>query len=167
MQTQQIFFSGGYNKGSMMLQLHEEGDSFRPEVLFRLKAKIFGAEQHTPILFDGYLYGVRQKDAELLCMDLEGNVVWTGGSKYQIGAGPGSGPYMIGNGLIYALSNQGMLYLVEATSGGFNLLDEAHVIDGHEPWGPMAMAGGRLILRNLEQMICIDVSNGPEQAAGQ
>ena len=161
-----IFFSGGYNKGSMMLKLHEEADSLRTEVLYSLDAKIFGAEQHTPILYDGFLYGVRQEDAQLVCMDLEGNVLWTGGSEYKIGAGPGSGPYMIGNGLIYALSNEGILYLVEATSAGFRLLDKAHVIEGHEPWGPMAMAGGRLILRNLDHMICIDVSSGTEQAAG-
>ena len=33
-----IFFCGGYNAGSMMLQLKEQADGIQPEVLFRLDA---------------------------------------------------------------------------------------------------------------------------------
>ena len=148
-----IFLSGGYNAGSMMLQLTENEGQIGAEILFRLRHKVFGAEQQTPIFYDGYIYGVRP-DRQLVCLDLQGNVVWASGSgkKFYLG------PYTIANGLIYALDDFGLLRLVEATPAGYQQLAEAKVIDGHECWGPMAVAGGRLVLRDLKRMICLDIT---------
>ena len=38
-----------------------------------------------------------------------------------------------------------------------NSPQQAQVLTGHDSWGPMAMAGGRLILRDLTRMVCLDV----------
>jgi hypothetical protein len=37
-------------------------------------------------------------------------------------------------------------------------LAKAKVLDGIESWGPMAIASGRLIARDLTRMVCLDVS---------
>ena len=63
-----IFLSGGYNAGSLMLQLRKEGDRLVPRTLFRLGPEVFGATQHTPILWDNYLYGVRA-DGKFVCLN--------------------------------------------------------------------------------------------------
>jgi outer membrane protein assembly factor BamB len=57
------------------------------------------------------------------------------------------------------LSDDGVLTLAEATPAGYNPLDEAELfVDGEEAWAPMAMAGGRLLLRDRTRLKCIDVA---------
>jgi len=148
-----IFLSGGYNAGSMMLGLTQEGDSITARGVFRLEPEVFGSPQHTPIFYDGYIYGVRP-DGQLTCLDLNGQVVWTSTSVHQFGRGP----YTIANGLMYVMNDIGVLTLAEATPSGYVQLAEAKVLEGPDSWGPMAIASGRLILRDLNQMICLDVA---------
>jgi outer membrane protein assembly factor BamB len=150
-----IFFSGGYNAGSMMLQLREIGGKITTETLFQLKAKEFGSAQQTPILYKGYIYGVRP-DGQLVCLDMNGNIIWNSGPMHRFGLGP----YMIANGLIYVMDDDGLLTLAEATPEGYKQLGQAQVLSGHDAWGPMAMAQGRLILRDLTRMVCLDVREG-------
>jgi len=83
-----IFLSGGYNSGAMMLQLEESGGKIVAKTIFRLEPSIFGSTQHTPIFFDGFLYGVREKDKRLVCLDLDGHVVWSSGAEHRFGLGP-------------------------------------------------------------------------------
>jgi len=154
-----IFFSGGYNAGSLMLRVFKDKQRYHTETLFKLEPTVFGAEQHTPILFNNHIYGVRQEDEQMVCLDLSGNVIWSSGTTHRFGEGPGSAPYMIANGLIYALNNAGLLRLIEATPTKYHQLAQAQVItDAHDPWGPMALADGRLIIRDLTRMYCLDIS---------
>jgi outer membrane protein assembly factor BamB len=148
-----IFLSGGYNAGSLMLQLKAEGESFAVETLFRLPAEIFGSTQHTPILHENHIYGTRA-DGRFVCLTLDGNPVWTSDSGQQFGLGP----YLMANGLIYALNDSGLLRLIEARSDRYSLLSQAKVLNGRESWGPLALAGGRLIARDLTRMVCLDVT---------
>jgi len=138
-----------------MLEIKEQGDRLAAETLFRLDAPQFGSTHHTPVLFDGHLYGVREKDEQLVCLDLEGNQVWSSGSQHKFGLGP----YMIADGMIYVMNDTGRLTLAEATPAGYKQLAQAQVIDqAHDSWGPMAMAAGRLILRDMTRMVCLDVA---------
>jgi outer membrane protein assembly factor BamB len=148
-----IFLSAGYNAGSMMIRLVESDGQITAEEVYRLKADVFGAEQQTPIFYEGYIYCVRP-DGQLACLDLEGKIVWTSTSAHKFGLGP----YTIANGLIYVMNNSGLLTLVEATPAGYVQLAEAKVLEGRESWGPMAFAAGRLILRDLNRMICLDIT---------
>jgi outer membrane protein assembly factor BamB len=149
-----IFFCGGYNAGALMLQLENSGGRVTPHTLFRLSAKQFGSEQQTPVFFGGHLYGVRQKDQQLVCLDLEGKELWNSGrDKF------GSAPYMIADGLIYALNDDGVLTMAEATPQGYRRLARAEVIpEGVTSWGPMALVAGRLIVRDLTRMTCLDIA---------
>lgn len=149
-----IFFCGGYNAGSLLLQLQTEGDKIVPRTLKRMKAGEFGSTQQTPIFYEGHLYGVREKDKQLVCLDLEGKVLWASGSQHRFGLGP----YLIADKLLYVLDDSGKLTMAEATPQGYRPLDQAQVLDGHDAWGPMAMAAGRLILRDMTRMVCLDVS---------
>lgn len=150
----QIFLSSGYKVGSMMLQLKSDGGRLAAEPSFELNLKQFGSEQQTPVFFDGHLYGVRKRDEKLVCLDLGGNELWNSGEDKF-----GLAPYMIADGLILALDDHGLLTLAEATPNEYRRLAQAQVIEeGHDAWGPMAMAAGRLILRDMTRMICLDVA---------
>ncbi len=147
-----IFLSGGYDAGSMMIQLQSEGEKFAVKKLFKLDAKDFGATQQTPIYFDRHIYGIRP-DGQFVCLDTDGKARWTSGSGQQFGLGA----YTMAGGLIYAVNDSGKLSLIEATPARFNLLAQAQALKGRESWGPLTLAGGRLIARDLTKMVCLDV----------
>jgi outer membrane protein assembly factor BamB len=151
-----IFLSGGYNAGSMMLQLADENGVMKAKILFRLAPEVFGSAQHTPIFYQNYLYGVRP-DGQLVCLDVNGNVMWTSGSAHRFGLGP----YLIANGLIYVMDDAGLLTLAEATPESFKPLAQAKVLPGQDSWGPMALVGGRLIVRDLTLLECLEVGKTP------
>jgi outer membrane protein assembly factor BamB len=148
-----IFFTGGYNAGSLMLQVVKEGEQFTAKTVFRLKAEVFGATQQTPILYENHLYGVRA-DGAFVCLNLDGKIVWASDKNPSFGLGP----FLLADGLIFALNDKGLLRMIEATPRGYSLLSEAQVLQGSDCWGPMALAGGRLIARDLTRMVCLDVS---------
>jgi outer membrane protein assembly factor BamB len=150
-----IFLSGGYNAGSMMLQLTEQEGGITVQPAFKLEAEVFGSEQQTPIFYQGHIYGIRP-DRRLVCLDLDGQVLWTSPDTHPFGP-RGLGPYTIVNGMLYILDDEGVLTLAEATPNGYVQLAEAKVIDGVEAWGPMAIASDRLILRDMNRMICVDI----------
>ncbi len=146
-----LFFSGGYEAGSMMMQVQKEGDQWTTKTLFRLRPEVFGAAQQTPVLHQGHLYGVRP-DGRLVCLKLTGEVAWTSGAQKF-----GLGPFLIADGKIFVMDDDGLLTMARAAPDGFVPLAQARVLQGHDAWGPMALAGGRLIVRDLTQMVCLDV----------
>ncbi len=152
-----IFFSGGYNAGSLMLQLKAEGGRLVPQTLFKLDPMVFGATQHTPIYHGGHLYGVRP-DGKFVCLNTSGKVRWTSDASHQFGLGP----FLLADGLIFAMNDSGRLSLMQATTERFQLLADAQVLKGRESWGPFALADGRLIARDFTRMVCLEVGRKAE-----
>jgi outer membrane protein assembly factor BamB len=148
-----IFLTGGYNAGSLMLQLKKEGDHFVPQTMFKLAPEIFGATQHTPILYENHLFGIRA-DGKFVCLSLEGKVTWTSESGQQFGLGS----FLLADGVIFALNDSGLLRLIEASPAKYHLLAQAQVLKGRESWAPLALAGGRLLARDLTRLVCLDVA---------
>ncbi len=149
-----IFFCGGYLSGSLMLQIQ---DGNTPKTLFRLKDAQFGSEQQTPIFFDGHLFGIRQRDKEFVCMNLDGKVVWHSGSKGRFGGGP----YILADGMFLILDDDGKLTACEATTQGYKPIFESQVLEDHGCWAPLALVAGRLLLRDQIFMKCLDLRESP------
>jgi outer membrane protein assembly factor BamB len=151
-----IFFSGGYQAGCAMVRLTGAGDSPQVEELWRLPYTDFGSDQQTPIFYKGYIYGVAP-GGELVCLGLEGNVQWRSGANHRFELGP----YILADGLLFVLGGQsGVLHMIEASPESYQELAQAPVVDGLDVWGPMAMAADRLILRNADEMVCLEVPKG-------
>jgi outer membrane protein assembly factor BamB len=148
-----IFLTGGYNAGSLMVQLKKENDRFVAKPVFKLEPGVFGATQHTPIFHDGHIYGVRA-DGKFVCLNLEGKPVWTSDSGQQFGLGS----FIMADGLLFAMNDSGLLRLIQAAPEKYALLAQAQVLKGRESWGPLALANGRLIARDLTRMVCLDVA---------
>jgi outer membrane protein assembly factor BamB len=150
-----IFLSRGYGSGALMLQLVESDGKLQARSLLELKAKQFSSEQQTPILRDGHLYGIRKIGSKtMVCLDLDGHEVWNSGSDQF-----GLGPYMFADGLLLVMDDDGTLTLAEASPEGYTRLAR-HAVwpDGHDAWGPMAMLAGRLIVRDMTRMVCLDLA---------
>lgn len=147
-----VFLSGGYDAGSLMLQVTHDGSAWKTKTLFRLDPNVFGATQQTPILHQGRIYGVRP-DGRFTCLDLDGKIVWVSEPSQVFGLGS----YLIADGLIYVLNDTGRLTLIEASPSRFTQLGQAQVLQGRESWGPMALAGSRLLVRDLTRLACLEV----------
>ncbi|NLE37793.1 MAG: hypothetical protein GX621_07195, partial [Pirellulaceae bacterium] len=106
------------------------------------------------IYYKNHLFGVREHDKQLVCLDLEGNEVWASGRENKFGLGP----YLIADDLIYVLDDSGHLTMAEATPEAYKPLGQASILEGHDAWAPMALASGRLVLRDMTRMACVDVA---------
>ncbi len=149
---ERIFLSGGYNAGAMMLAVKKRDNKYVPEQIYRLDPKVFGSDQQTPILYKGYIYGVRP-DEQFTCMDLDGNIKWTSTSANKFGIGP----YTIINNMIFVMDDDGHLTVAKAAPDAYEPLTDAKVLEGHDAWGPMVFVSGRLIVRDLTRMKCLDI----------
>ena len=147
-----LFLTGGYGAGAMMLKLSRAESGFGVRTLFRAPPEVFGSEQQTPILHDGYLYGI-VSGGQLVCLDLNGKRVWESGSQYRFGLGP----LVHANGTIYALSERGVMTAVDASPTGFKPLGQVKLFDGQDAWAPIAVAGSRMIVRDLTRMFCVEM----------
>jgi outer membrane protein assembly factor BamB len=148
-----VFLTGGYNAGSLMLQFAVKDGALVASPLWRVKANVFGATQHSPIFHDNHLFGIRA-DGQFVCLGLDGKVVWASGPEASFGLGP----LLMADGLILALSDTGRLAAMEATPSAYRPVAGAQIIEGHEVWAPLALAGGRLLARDMTQMICLDLA---------
>ena len=148
-----IFLCGGYNAGSLMLQLKVEGDKIVPTIPFRLAPEVFGATQQTPIFYGGQLYGIRP-NGQFVCLDPDGHVRWTSPADSQFGLGS----FLLADGVFYVLNDSGKLTLVEGTPDRYHQLAQAQVLRGIESWAPMALVNGHLFVRDFIRLACLDVA---------
>ena len=69
----------------------------------------------------------------------------------------GLGPFLFADGKFLILNDTGELTLARASTTGFEKLARAKVLRGRDAWAPMALVDGRLLLRDSEQLVCLDV----------
>ncbi len=149
-----IFLTGGYNAGSAMFKVSRESEEFKAELLF--KAPELGSQIHGPLLHQGHLYlacNTNSKRDGLVCMDLDGNVKW------QTRRSPNfeRGNLILVGGIILIMDGStGILRMVRPDPSGYQEIDEAKILAGRDIWAPMAVADGKLVLRDQRQMKCLD-----------
>lgn len=157
-----IFLTAGYGAGGMVLQLSSTGTQFNVEVISEyLPKEGLASEQQTPVVFEGHLLGILPKDAgplrnQLVCVNPDNfnEVVWSSGSEIRFGLGP----YMIADQKLFILNDDGTLIIARPSTREYLELDRFQVIDGHDAWGPLAVADGYMVLRDAKTMICLDLA---------
>lgn len=153
-----FFVTGGYNAGCAMFRVSRNGEAWNVEPLFANRN--CNSQIHNALLYDGYLYAnSNQNGFGLTCLDLEGNTQWKTGGNPDFDMGN----LLIADGLIFALSKDGSLRLIEATPAGYKELASARLLGGSTIWAPMALTDGKLIIRDRQQMRCVDVSAAGNQ----
>lgn len=155
---ERIFLTVGYGGGSMMLKLKEEGGQIVPESLFELDKKTFACEQQTPILYDNHLFSILPKDGggmrnQFVCLSTEGKVVWASGKSERFGFGP----FLMADGKFFILNDTGEFTMIRASTTGYEKLGSCKPLTGRDAWAPMAIVDGKMILRDSETVICLDL----------
>lgn len=153
-----IFLTAGYGGGSMMLVLTATNGSITATPLFELPKTVFACEQQTPVFYQGHLFGILPKDAgglrgEMICLNTEGKMVWESGKSERFGLGP----FLFADGKILILNDTGELTMIRASTRGYEQIARARVLQGRDAWAPMALVDGKLLLRDSEHLICLEV----------
>jgi outer membrane protein assembly factor BamB len=153
-----IFVTAGYGVGSRIFQIERKDGAFTARALATFDKTTFACEQQTPIYTGGFLYTVQPNDAgptkrQVACMHTDGKIAWTSGPSKRFGLGP----YLVADGKMFILRDDGVLTMIRASSKGYWELAQAKVLPGRDAWGPMALVNGRLLLRDWRRLICLDV----------
>jgi outer membrane protein assembly factor BamB len=159
-----VLLTSGYNpqEGGVLLAVAEAADGLAStEVVQRLTPQELNVEQQTPIFFDGKLHGIRKRGGgPLVLFDVDPVAQRltqrsnTGRLRF------GLGPHLLTDeGLMFAVNNEGRLTLLEVTADGYRELASTDLFtDGHDAWGPLALVAGRLLVRDMTRLKCVDVS---------
>ena len=157
-----VFVTSGYEAGSTMFQVQKTDSGWSAQKVYSLTSAQFNSETHTPILYQNHLFGVGSKTrGRFACLSLDGKVVWQ--SPVVSGDAEASktfdlGGYLLADGMFFILDGRtGKLRLVEANTREYKELASAQLLEGEEVWAPLALSNGKLIIRDLNKMICLQV----------
>jgi outer membrane protein assembly factor BamB len=150
-----VFMTGSYDAGSVMVRVKKTGSAWNVTPVFDMKNNEWNSEVHTPIVYKGLMFAVGKKKRGLFtCLNFNGEDVWTSEGKAAFGLGG----YILADGMFFVMEGDtGKLRMIEASTTGYKELGNAQVLSGSEVWGPLALSGGRMVLRDLTKMVCIDL----------
>ena len=163
-----LLITGGYELGALMLKVEKKTDgSYGTTELFRTEE--FGDQTKTPIFYKGYFYaqyGTNNKRDGLSCMDMDGNIMW----KTKRDPDFNKGSMIIADGLMLATDGAKKLYLIEPNPTAFKPISSAELLAeqksddpgaarfGTQNWAPLALADGKLLIRDQSRMLCVKVA---------
>ena len=145
-----VFLSSDYGTGCALLQITSTGGAMSArEVYFNRDMKNHHASS---VLVDGTLFGFSSRI--LTALDFEtGEVLWRDRSV-------GKGSLIYADGLLYLLSERGVVAIAEATREGYNEIARFEIADSGRPsWAHPAIANGRLYIRDQDTLYSFDISN--------
>jgi len=164
-----VFATSGYDMGSLLLRISEDNGNFSVETVYDKGPKeVLSCEQQTPIFHNGLLYGVLPKKAGELSQQFvaskpDGTIVWNSGRDNRFGLGP----YLLADNKFYILDDDATLTMLDATKSEYTQLgqgptiahldEDGETVLGHDAWGPLALAGTRLLLRDMNFMACVEL----------
>ena len=142
-----IFISSGYDVGGAVVQIKETAGQLKAAEVWMSR----GMKNHfsSSVLHDGYLYGY--DNAFLKCIDAET------GEEQWVKRGFGKGTLIYADGNLIILGEDGTLALAKATHTQYEEKGRRQIFDG-QCWTVPTLSGGKLYLRNTEELICLDFS---------
>lgn len=164
-----VLIVGGYELGATMIKVEKKTDgSYSITELFTTEE--FGDQTKPPILHNGYFYaqfGTNSTRDGLTCMNMDGEIMW----KTKRDPDFNKGSMILADGLILATDGEKSLYLIEPDPSGFKPLASAELLAvpeaGDDPgarrfakqnWAPIALADGKLLIRDQAQLKCVKVA---------
>ncbi len=159
----EIAVFGAYGAGGARIRINYDGSSFSATVIEMHKAmEGASSDQHTPVITGDLVWTVMPENAgalkkQLVCYNISDlrTPVWSSGKENRFGRG--LGPYIVSGNRMFLLDDDANLYIFKLGSSGASLVSEYKILDGIEAWGPMALTGNYLIMRDSRNMISLYV----------
>lgn len=155
-----VYCTAGYGVGSATVRLSRDGGTWAVKELWRLADNKLANHWSTPVVKDGYLYGLfgfkEYGACALKCVELAtGKEQW---AKPDFGPG---GVVLASNRLI-ALTDRGELVLIDPQPTAYQEVSRFQAIKG-KCWNHPTLSGGRIFARGTQEGACLDVA--PQSAA--
>jgi outer membrane protein assembly factor BamB len=160
-----ILITGGYNAGAAMIKVEKKADgSYGVTELY--KNADFGAHTQPPVLYNGYFYAqytTNERKDGMVCMSMDGQIKWKTGRSPLFDKG-GS---ILADGLLLSTDGSNKLYLIEPDPSAFKPIASAALLVvasgtdtkvGTQNWAPLALADGKLLIRDQSRLMCIKVA---------
>jgi outer membrane protein assembly factor BamB len=151
-----VLITGGYNAGAAMIKVHKTADgTYNVAELF--KNVDFGAHTQPPILYKDHFYvpyTINERSDGLVCMTMDGRVKWKTGDEPPFNKGGA----VLADGLLLSVDGNTTLYLIEPDPSGFKPLASAELLEPGENWSPIALADGKLLIRDQKNLKCLAVA---------
>jgi outer membrane protein assembly factor BamB len=142
-----FFISSGYGKGAALVEVTGSGNAFNARTVWEnvnMKNKF-----NSSVLHQGFVYGL--DEGILSCVDVKtGERKWKGG-RY------GYGQVLLASGHLIVITDAGDLVLVRATPDALTEVARFSAIQG-KTWNYPAIAGGRLLVRNGNEMAAYNIA---------
>ena len=142
-----FFISSGYGKGAALVEVKGSGNNYTATTIWEnnnMKNKF-----NSSVLHNGYVYGL--DEGILVCLDVN-----TGERKWKEGR-YGYGQILLAGGHLIVTSDQGDIALVKASPDKYTEVARFTALQG-QTWNYPAIAGGRLLVRNSNEMAAYDIS---------
>ena len=163
----QLLITGGYELGALMIKVEKKADgSYGTTEIFRTVE--FGDQTKTPLFYKGHFYaeyGTNNRRDGMVCMNMKGEIMW----KTKRDPDFNKGSMVLADGLILATDGAKMLYLIEPDPTAFKPISKAELLAeqksddpgasrfGTQNWAPIALADGKLLIRDQSRMLCVKV----------
>jgi outer membrane protein assembly factor BamB len=151
-----VFVSSGYGTGSALLKLGRTGDGIRAEEVYFLPANVMQNHHGGLILHEGYVFtGTGHNKGFPLSIEMAtGKVAWGP----ERNAGTDSAAVAYADGRLYFRYQNGLMVLVDATPEGYRERGSFMIPDvERQSWPHPVIIGGRLYLREQDNLFCYDV----------
>jgi outer membrane protein assembly factor BamB len=157
--SNQLFITGGYGLGCLVLQVSHLGQQWESKLVFHTRA--VAAHIHSPVFYHSRIYVMSFKEHRgahtgLVCLRPDGEPVWQTGPEAQFD----SGAFLIADAMAFVMHGKtGELNLFELSDAGPKLLAKSKVLPAKDGkvWAPMALSQGKLIVRDQHEMKCLEV----------
>ena len=139
-----VYITSGYGVGSGLFRINGAN------VSAVWKSKEIQAQFNSPVYYNNFIYGIGDP-GNLVCLNPQnGTAMWKQ---------PGfeKGGIVITDGVIIAVNGRdGDVVMAEAEHGGYRELGRIKPLGG-QSWTAPIVAHGRLIVRNTQEMVCLDL----------
>lgn len=159
----EIAVFGSYGAGGARIRINYDGTSFSAQMIEKHKAPDgMSSDQQTPVMTDSFIRTLMPENAgalkkQLVCYS-ESDLLkplWTSGKDFRFGRG--LGPYIVSGNMLFLLDDDANLFLYKLEGSNASLISKCRVIEGIEAWGPMAIAGKYLIMRDSRNLVCLNI----------
>ena len=148
-------YDDAYDPVSILLEITKEGEAFKVKELFLTEEA--GSKMHPAVRFENHLYlNHTGNPNQMMCLDMAGKVVWEKGSApgFELG-----GMILVDGLIINQNGKNGEIHLIEPSPEGYKELGRASFFSStnSQAWAPLAFSQGKLIVRDQEKMVCVDL----------
>lgn len=140
-----LFISDG-RAGAVLVKVVRKGDEISAEEVW--SSTEMKNHFNSSVVHDGYVFGFDNSTLKAISLE-DGSRAWAE-------RGLGRGSLILVDGYLLVLAERGELVVARASGGSFDAIGRFQALEG-KSWTPPTLAGGFLYLRNLEEMVSLDL----------